>query len=119
MHNASEDTGHGKISTQQPLTGKVVSNAVFVGGLPNFYEDADLGRALEQFGRVTKASVQRDTQGVSRCFGIVSFEDQSSASRALSAQVCIVYLYFIPSCVGKVISVSSFIKYCALDTLYS
>lgn len=62
--------------------------SIFVGGLPSFYDDAQLGQEFERYGAIVACHVQRDTQGLSRGFGVVTFADAASARRTLETEVC-------------------------------
>ncbi len=64
-------------------------SAIFVGGLPLFYDDERLAEQFRRFGVVVRAAVQRDTQGTPRGFGIVEFLDSASAARTLTTDVCV------------------------------
>jgi RNA recognition motif-containing protein len=62
-----------------------MNKKVFVGGLSWNTDDDGLRQAFEQFGEVSDVRVIMDREtGRSRGFGFVTFEDDDSASRAIS-----------------------------------
>jgi len=63
------------------------NSSIFVGGLPTYYDDNALAEQLQRFGPVREARVQRDTQGLSRGFGMVDFVNSDSALQALNSKV--------------------------------
>ncbi|MGB8224998.1 MAG: RNA-binding protein [Polyangiales bacterium] len=62
-----------------------MSKKLFVGGLSWNTTNSELQEAFEACGAVTEAKVVTDREtGRSRGFGFVTFEDEQSATRAVS-----------------------------------
>jgi RNA recognition motif-containing protein len=62
-----------------------MSKKLFVGGLSWNTTNTELQQAFEACGAVTEAKVVSDREtGRSRGFGFVTFEDEESATRAIS-----------------------------------
>jgi cold-inducible RNA-binding protein len=64
-----------------------MSQKLYVGGLNAVTDDARLRAAFDEYGEITEAKVitQRDT-GASRGFGFVTFADDASCEKAISAK---------------------------------
>lgn len=60
-------------------------NNIFVKNLSESTTDEDLNKHFGEFGPITSAVVMRDTDGKSRCFGFVNFENADDAARAVEA----------------------------------
>ncbi|CAH9131910.1 unnamed protein product [Cuscuta epithymum] len=60
-------------------------NNIFVKNLSESTTDEDLNKTFGEFGTITSAVVMRDTDGKSRCFGFVNFENTDDAARAVEA----------------------------------
>ncbi|KAL2938529.1 Polyadenylate-binding protein 2 [Bienertia sinuspersici] len=60
-------------------------NNVFVKNLSESIADEDLKKVFGEFGPITSAVVMRDTDGKSRCFGFVNFDNVDDATNAVEA----------------------------------
>ena len=59
---------------------------IYVGNLSSSFHEADLRRAFEGFGSVTRVSIIKDARtGVSRGFGYVEMPDSCEACTAIRA----------------------------------
>lgn len=63
-------------------TGSLFTN-VYVKNLPDTTTDDDLKDLFAQYGAITSAVVMRDSNGISKCFGFVNFENAESAAVAV------------------------------------
>jgi len=63
-----------------------MANKIYVGGLPYSYEDADLQKMFDEFGKVTSANIIKDKfSGRSKGFGFVEFEEADGVKSAIDA----------------------------------
>jgi len=63
---------------------------VFVGGLSKDTTNDEFKKYFEQFGAISEATVMTDQHGVSRGFGFVIFENESSVEEVLAAKELII-----------------------------
>lgn len=57
---------------------------IFVFYLPNDWSDKDLKRHFSHYGNILGATVKRETNGKSRGYGFINFENQHSAIKAVA-----------------------------------
>ncbi|GAW81648.1 poly(A)-binding protein [Plasmodium gonderi] len=57
---------------------------IFVFYLPNDWSDKDLKRHFSHYGNILGATVKRETNGKSRGYGFINFENQQSAINAVA-----------------------------------
>ena len=50
---------------------------VFVGGLNSITSEISLSQYFSKYGRVIESVIMRYSNGISRCFGFVTFDDPS------------------------------------------
>lgn len=62
---------------------KISSNNIYVRGFPENFREEDLANSFESFGKITSKIIMRDSQGNSRLFGFVCFENRDSAGKAV------------------------------------
>mmetsp|Transcript_43611 Transcript_43611/g.95034 ORF Transcript_43611/g.95034 Transcript_43611/m.95034 type:complete len:242 (-) Transcript_43611:123-848(-) len=65
--------------------GGQASRTLLVASLPESTGEAEMEEIFGEFGAVRKASLMRNSQGGSRCFGFVKFEDHAAAEAAKEA----------------------------------
>ncbi|KAL7085246.1 hypothetical protein ACP275_14G270500 [Erythranthe tilingii] len=65
--------------------GKTKFNNVFVKNLAESTTDDDLKTIFGEYGAITSSVVMRDSDGKSRCFGFVNFENADDAAKAVEA----------------------------------
>lgn len=58
-------------------------NNVYVKNLPESTTDEDLKKTFGEYGMITSAVVMRDSDGKSKCFGFVNFENADDAANAV------------------------------------
>lgn len=68
---------------REQANGKVKFNNVFVKNLSESTTDEDLKRSFGEYGSITSVVVMRDSEGKSRCFGFVNFENADDAAKAV------------------------------------
>lgn len=68
---------------REQANGKVKFNNVFVKNLSESTTDEDLRRSFGEYGSITSVVVMRDSEGKSRCFGFVNFENADDAAKAV------------------------------------
>lgn len=68
---------------REQANGKVKFNNVFVKNLSESTTDEDLRRSFGEYGTITSVVVMRDSEGKSRCFGFVNFENADDAAKAV------------------------------------
>ncbi|GLJ36767.1 hypothetical protein SUGI_0740600 [Cryptomeria japonica] len=68
---------------REQANGKVKFNNVFVKNLSESTTDEDLKRSFGEYGSITSVVVMRDSEGKSRCFGFVNFENADDAANAV------------------------------------
>lgn len=68
---------------REQANGKVKFNNVFVKNLSESTTDEDLRRSFGEYGSITSVVVMRDSEGKSRCFGFVNFENADDAANAV------------------------------------
>ncbi len=66
----------------EPATGET-PYGIFVRNIVFDASDEHLGEAFEHYGRVTRASISRDARGLSRGYGFIYFDNETSRNRAL------------------------------------
>ncbi|CAN1192429.1 Polyadenylate-binding protein 2 [Linum perenne] len=64
---------------------KTKFNNVYVKNLGDGVTDDELKKVFGDFGTITSAVVMRDSDGKSKCFGFVNFENADDAARAVDA----------------------------------
>ncbi|XP_062193406.1 polyadenylate-binding protein 8-like [Phragmites australis] len=68
---------------RENVSGNVKFNNVYVKNLAETVTDADLKEMFGNYGIITSAVVMRDSDGKSRCFGFVNFENSDDAALAV------------------------------------
>ncbi|CAI9281873.1 unnamed protein product [Lactuca saligna] len=58
-------------------------NNVYVKNLPESTTDEDLKKTFGEYGMITSAVVMKDSDGKSKCFGFVNFENADDAANAV------------------------------------
>lgn len=64
---------------------KTKFNNVYVKNLSESTKDEDLKMIFGEYGTITSAVVMRDSDGKSKCFGFVNFENPDDAAKAVEA----------------------------------
>lgn len=60
-------------------------NNVFVKNLSDWTTDENLRAIFGEYGKITSSVVMRDSEGRSKCFGFVNFENADDAARAVES----------------------------------
>ncbi|PSR99791.1 Polyadenylate-binding protein like [Actinidia chinensis var. chinensis] len=64
---------------------KTIFNNVYVKNLSESTTEEDLKKIFGEYGTITSAVVMRDSDGKSKCFGFVNFENAAAAAKAVEA----------------------------------
>lgn len=71
------------IRRQERANGSPKFTNVYVKNFPETYTDEDLKKLFVPYGTITSATVMKDVNGKSRCFGFVNFQSPDSAADAV------------------------------------
>jgi len=78
---SSNDDGAGSVGTGEQ------SKKIFIGGVPRTVADDEFSEYFRSFGAVTDCILMRDTAGVCRGFGFVTYREQSSYDAVFQAEL--------------------------------